>query len=237
MQLPQIVSPDEWQVAHAALLAREKAATRARDALAAERRRQPMVRFDPSHRFEGVDGEVGLLDLFEGRRQLIVYHFMHTPGAEPCTGCMTYVGNLGHPALLALRDTTMAIVSQKPLAELDGLGRQLGWRHPRYTSRGTFEQEAGAGKAGGGFGLSVFVRDGEEVYRTYFTRGRGVEALGTSWELLDLTPFGRQETREDSPAGRPQGEPYHWWHRVDEIDQAPPAPSVVEDGRDGAAIA
>jgi predicted dithiol-disulfide oxidoreductase (DUF899 family) len=231
MQLPQIVSPDEWQAAHEALLAREKEATRARDALAAARRRQPMVRFHPSHRFEGAGGEVGLLDLFEGRRQLIVYHFMHTPGAPPCTGCTTFVSNLGHPALLALRDTTMAVVSQKPLAELQELGRRLGWHHPVYNSPGTFEQEAGAGKAGGGFGLSVFVRDGDDVFRTYFTRGRGVEALGTSWELLDLTPLGRQETWEDSPAGRPQGEPYTWWFRVDELDQAPPAPSVVADGR------
>ena len=228
MHLPQIVSPEEWQVAHEALLVREKAAMRARDALAAERRRQPMVRFDPSHRFEGADGEVGLLDLFEGRRQLIVYHFMHTPGAPPCTGCSTFMSNLGHPALLALRDTTMAVVSQKPLAELDGLGRRLGWRHPLYSSRGTFEQEAGAGQAGGGFGLSVFLRDGDEAFRTYFTRGRGIEALGTSWELLDRTPLGRQEDWEDSPAGRPQGGKYVWWSKVDEIDQAPPAPSVVE---------
>jgi predicted dithiol-disulfide oxidoreductase (DUF899 family) len=231
MQLPPIVSPQEWHAAHTALLAREKAATQARDALAAERRRQPMVRFDPSHRFEGAGGAVGLLDLFEGRRQLIVYHFMHTPGAPPCTGCSTFVSNLGHPALLALRDTTMAVVSQKPLTELEALGRRLGWRHPLYSSAGTFEQEAGAGQAGRGFGLSVFLRDGNDVYRTYFTRGRGVEALGTSWELLDITPLGRQEAWEDSPAGHPQGETYVWWSKVDEIDKAPPAPSVVEDGR------
>jgi len=231
VQLPQIVSPEEWQAAHDALLAREKAATRARDALAAERRRQPMVRFDAGHRFESADGEVGLLDLFEGRRQLIVY-FMHTPGAPPCEGCCTYSSNLGHPALLALRDTTMALVSQKPFDEFDELGRRLGWHHPRYTSKGTFEEEAGSGRPGGGFGLSVFVRDDDgDVYRTYFTRGRGVEALGTSWELLDLTPFGRQETWEDSPEGRPQGEPYQWWQRVDLVDTATPAPSAVEDGR------
>ncbi len=229
MQLPQIVSPEEWQAAHEALLAREKAATRARDALAAERRRQPMVRFDPSHRFEGVDGDVGLLDLFEGRRQLIVYHFMHTPGARPCEGCCTASSNLGHPALLALRDTTMALISQKPFAEFDALGRRLGWRHPRYTSKGTFEAEAGAAEPGKGYGLSVFVRDDDgDVYRTYFTRGRGVETLGTSWELLDITPLGRQETWEDSPEGRPQGERYQWWRRVDEMDTAEPAPSEVE---------
>ncbi len=231
MQLPQIVSPEEWQAAHEALLAREKAATRARDALAAERRRQPMVRFSTDHRFEGATGDVGLLDLFEGRRQLIAYHFMHTPGEPPCTGCCTYTSNLGHPALLALRDTTMALVSRKPFAEFEALGRRLGWRQPRYTSHGTFEREAGAGEAGKGFGLSVFLRDGDDVYRTYFTRGRGVEALGTSWELLDLTPLGRQETWEDAPEGRPQGEPYQWWSKVDEVDRAPPAPSVVEDGR------
>lgn len=171
MQLPQIVSPAEWEEAHARLLAREKAAT--------------------------------------------------------CTGCSTFVANLGHPVLLALRDTTMAIVSQKPFAELDALGERLGWRHPRYSSRGTFEDEAGAGRVGEGFGLSVFVRDGGEAFRTYFTRGRGVEALGTSWELLDLTPLGRQETWEDSPEGRPQGAPYGWWALVDEVDAAPPPPSAT----------
>lgn len=226
MQLPQIVSPEQWQAAHEALLAREKAATRARDALAAERRRQPMVRFGAEHRFEAREGEIGLLDLFEGRRQLIVYHFMHTPGSPPCTGCCTFVSNLGDPALLALRDTSIALVSQKPFAEFEALGRRLGWPQRRYTSRGTFEEEAGAGRACGGFGLSVFLRDGDEVFRTYFTRGRSVETLGTSWELLDLTPFGRQETWEDSPAGRPQGEPYGWWRPVDEVASAPPAPSA-----------
>jgi len=231
VQLPQIVSPEEWQAAHEALLAKEKAATRARDALAAERRRQPMVRFATDHIFEGAEGEVGLLDLFEGRRQLIVYHFMHTPGAPPCTGCCTYSSNLGHPALLALRDTTMALVSRKPFAEFDGLGRRLGWRQPRYTSLGTFEQEAGAAGPGKGFGLSVFLRDGDDVFRTYFTRGRGVEPLGTSWELLDITPLGRQETWQDSPEGRPQGQPYGWWRPVDDVASAPPAPSAEADGR------
>jgi predicted dithiol-disulfide oxidoreductase (DUF899 family) len=145
------------------------------------------------------------------------------------------VSNLGDPALLTLRDTTMALVSQKPLAEFDELGRRLGWRQPRYTSSGAFEAEAGAGELGGGFGLSVFLRDGDEVYRTYFTRGRGVESLGTSWELLDLTPLGRQEAWEDAPEGRPQGEPYGWWRRVDEVDSAPPAPSEVAGGRGVAA--
>lgn len=225
MQLPQIVSLAEWEAASEALLAKEKAATRARDALAAERRRQPMVRFDAGHRFLGPAGEVGLVDLFEGRRQLIVYHFMHHPGAEPCTGCCTFVSNLGNPTLLALRDTTFAIVSRKPLAEMDALAHRLGWPQARYEAQAAFEAEAGV--VNGGFGLSVFLRDGSEVFRTYATRGRGVESLGTSWDLLDATPFGRQEDWEDSPAGWPQGPPYGWWRLPDEVDTAPPAPSAA----------
>jgi predicted dithiol-disulfide oxidoreductase (DUF899 family) len=218
VELPQIVSPEQWQAAHEALLAREKAATRARDALAAERRRQPMVRFGTDHVFEGADGEVGLLDLFEGRRQLIVYHFMQEPGKAPCGGCTTFTDNLGHPSYLNARDTTLALVSRAPFEELEAFRRQMRWPQPRYSSKGnTFEAEAGIGR---GFGLSVFLRDGDDAFRTYFTSGRGVETLGTSWELLDVTPLGRQETWEDSPAGRPQRPTYSDWGMREEYVSA-----------------
>ena len=221
MNLPQVVSPDEWQTAHENLLAKEKAATRARDALAAERRRQPMVEFEKDYVFEGPNGEATLLDLFEGRRQLIVYHFMFQPGAPGwpeagCDGCSMFVDQVGHPAHLHARDTSFALVSHASLAKIEDYRRRMGWSLPWFSLAGSdFNADCGVTS---GFGLSVFLRDGERVDRTYFTTGRGVEALGSVWTFLDLTPLGRQETWEDTPEGRPQEPPYGWWRRHDEYD-------------------
>lgn len=214
MNLAQVVSPAEWEAAHRALLAKEKEATRARDALAAERRRQPMVRFDRNYHFAGPDGQVNLLDLFGGRRQLIVYHFMFDPGSAPCEGCSFFVDSIGHLAHLHARDTSFALVSRATLAEIDPFKQRMGWAVPWYSSLGNdFNADCGITT---GFGLSVFFRDGDSVYRTYFTNGRGVEALGSVWTFLDLTPLGRQETWEDSPDGWPQTPPYEWWRLHDE---------------------
>jgi predicted dithiol-disulfide oxidoreductase (DUF899 family) len=225
--LPRVVSEAEWRCAHEALMAQEKAATRARDALAAERRRQPMVRIEKAYVFEGAPGSVSLLDLFGGRRQLIVYHFMFGPGAHGwpdagCPGCSMFIDQVGHLAHLNARDVSFALVSITPLAKIEAYRKRMGWTLPWVSSAASdFNRDFGmTTDRGEKHGLSVFLRDGERVYRTYFTTERGVEALGSVWTFLDLMPLGRQEKWEDSPEGWPQTEPYAWWRRHDEYKPA-----------------
>jgi predicted dithiol-disulfide oxidoreductase (DUF899 family) len=225
MKLPPVVSPADWQVAHDELLAKEKAATRARDELAAERRRLPIVLIDKDYVFEGPDGEASLLDLFEGRRQLILYHFMFAPGVEGwpdagCPGCSMFVDQISHLAHLHARDTSFALVSRAPLAQIEPYKERMGWTVPWFSSSGSdFNVDFGVTRDDGEtFGLSIFLRDGDRVFRSYFTSGRGVEALGSIWTLLDLTPLGRQADWEDSPPGRPQTPRYEWWRRHDEYE-------------------
>jgi predicted dithiol-disulfide oxidoreductase (DUF899 family) len=219
VNLPPVVSPAEWQAAHEELLAEEKQATRARDALAAKRRRLPMVEFDKDYVFEGPDGKAGLLDLFEGRRQLLVYHFMFAPGASGwpsagCDGCSMVVDNIGHLAHLHARDISFSLVSEAPVDKIESYRRRMGWTIPWFSLAGNdFNADCGVTT---GFGLSVFLRNGDRAFRTYFTSGRGVEALGSNWTFLDLTPLGRQEDWEDSPEGYPQTPRYEWWRRHDE---------------------
>jgi predicted dithiol-disulfide oxidoreductase (DUF899 family) len=223
--LPPIVSLAEWQAAHEQLLAKEKTATRARDALAAERRRQPMVRIEKDYVFEGPDGRVNFVDLFEGRRQLILYHFMYASDVDGwpkagCPGCSFFVDQIGHLSHLHARDTSFALVSRAPLANILTYKRRMDWTVPWFSSAGSdFNVDFGVTTDDGEtFGLSVFLRDGDEIFRTYFTTARGVEALGSTWTFLDLTPLGRQEDWEDSPEGWPQTPPYQWWRRHDEYD-------------------
>jgi predicted dithiol-disulfide oxidoreductase (DUF899 family) len=223
MELPTVVTPTEWQTAVEDLRAKEKAETRRRDALAAERRRLPMVRVEKDYVFEGPDGPARLVDLFEGRRQLLLYHFMFAPGVHGwpeagCEGCTMFVDQIGHLAHLHARDTSFALISRAPIANLEAYGARMGWDIPWFSSAGTgFNEDFGVTtERGEGFALSVFVRGGEDVFRTYVTAGRGVEALGSVWAFLDLTPLGRQETWEDTPPGRPQGDAYTWWRRHDE---------------------
>ena len=223
--LPKIVSQKVWQAAHEKLLAKEKAATRKRDALAAERRRQPMVEIEKDYVFEGPDGKATLLDLFEGRRQLIVYHFMFAPPVEGwpnagCPGCSLVADQITHLAHLYARDTSFALISRAPLANIQRYKKRMGWTLPWYSSNGSdFNTDFGLTTGGGEtFGLSVLLRDGDRVFRTYFTAGRGVETLGPVWTFLDLTPLGRQEEWEDSPEGWPQTPPYVWWRRHDEYE-------------------
>jgi predicted dithiol-disulfide oxidoreductase (DUF899 family) len=227
LNLPPVVSAAEWQAAHETLLAKEKEATRARDALAAERRRLPMVRIEKDYVFEGPAGEASVIDLFEGRRRLIVYHFMFGPNQdEGCDGCSMVVDQIGHLAHLHARDTSFALVSRAPLAKIEPYKQRMGWSVPWYSSFASdFNVDFGLSpetpqadeyQDGETFGLSVFLRDGDDVFRTYFTNRRGVEALGSVWTFLDLTPLGRQETWEDSPEGWPQTKPYEWWRRHDE---------------------
>jgi predicted dithiol-disulfide oxidoreductase (DUF899 family) len=222
-RLSRVVSQTEWQVARDKLLRKEKAHTRARDALAAERRRLPMVKIDKNYVFEGSDGKARLVDLFDGRRQLILYHFMFAPGVDGwpeagCPGCSFVVDHIGHLAHLHARKTSLVLVSRAPLASIKRYKRRMGWTVPWFSSSASdFNNDFGlTTDRGETFGLSVFLRDGQTVYRTYFTNGRGVEALGSPWTFLDLTPFGRQETWEDSPKGWPQTPPYRWWRRHDE---------------------
>jgi predicted dithiol-disulfide oxidoreductase (DUF899 family) len=223
---PKIVSPAEWRAAHEKLLAKEKAATRARDALAAERRRLPMARIEKDYLFEGPSGKASLLDLFEGRRQLVLYHFMFAPGvdgwpAAGCPGCSFFIDQIGNLAHLHARDTSFAVVARAALANIQTYKKRMGWTVPWFSSSGSdFNADFGlTTEAGETFGLSVFLREGDSVFRTYFTTRRGLEALGSTWTFLDLTPLGRQEAWEDSPPGWPQTPPYQWWRRHDEYYQ------------------
>ena len=218
MQLPPIVSEEEWRRSHDALLAKEKEATRARDALAAERRRQPMTEYSADYAFEGPDGVVTLADLFQGRPQLIVYHFWFPPEGEPCSGCSMFADQVSELAHLNARDLSFALVSRAPQAEIERFKRRMGWSIPWYTVIGDdFQKARGTTES---FSLDVFLRDGERVFLTYATTGRGVEALGSVWTFLDLTPLGRQEEWEDTPSGRPQTPPYRWWRLHDEYEQS-----------------
>jgi predicted dithiol-disulfide oxidoreductase (DUF899 family) len=218
MNQPPIVTEAEWRSAGEAILAKEKEATRALDALAAERRRLPMVRIEKHYLFEGPDGVASLLDLFESRRQLLVYHFMFAPGSEPCSGCSSFTDNIGQLAHLHARDTSLALVSLAPQSEIRPFKERMGWTMPWYSSEGSdFNRDFGVTNSGGEtFGLSAFLRNDSKIFRTYFTSGRGVDRLRLDFNLLDLTPFGRQEEWEDSPDGWPQSPPYVWWRKHDE---------------------
>jgi predicted dithiol-disulfide oxidoreductase (DUF899 family) len=223
--LPRTVSDAEWQAAREALMAKEKAATRARDALAAERRRLPMVKIVKDYLFDGERGKAHLIDLFEGRRQLILYHFMFAPDVSGwphagCDGCSWYVDNIGNLSHLHARDTSLVLVSRAPLPTILSYKQRMGWTVPWYSSAGSdFNSDFGVTTdQGESSGTSVFLRDGDEVFRTYFTTGRGDELLGGFWAYLDITPLGRQEDWEDSPEGWPQTKPYVWWRRHDEYE-------------------
>ena len=214
MSHPSIVSREEWQRARDQLLMKEKAATRARDALAAERRRLPMFRIEKNYMLEGPEGKVSLPDLFVGRRQLIIYHFMFAPDVDGwpsagCPGCSMVIDHIGPLAHLHARNTSLVLVSRAPLPNLESYKRRMGWSLPWFSSEGTdFNDDFGlTTPEGETFGLSVFLREGDAVFQTYFTSDRGVELLDSNFTLLDLTPYGRQEIWEDSPAGWPRHHP------------------------------
>ena len=224
--LPKIVTASEWRRASARMLVKEKAATRSRDRVAAQRRRLPMVRIDKPYSFLGPKGKVPFLELFEGRRQLILYHFMYAPDVpgwpkEGCPGCSLFVDQVSHLAHFHARDVSFCLVSRAPLARLLAYKRRMGWTLPWYSSAGSdFNADFGVTtKDGETFGLSVFFRDGDKIYRTYFTDGRGPEVLGSVWSFLDLVPYGRQENWENSPPGWPQSAPFAWWRRHDRYGQ------------------
>jgi predicted dithiol-disulfide oxidoreductase (DUF899 family) len=223
MEMPPVVTPEEWEAAHQELLGKEKELTRARDALAAERRRMPRMAVEKEYEFDGPDGPVGLPGLFEGRRQLIVYRFFYEPGVADfpdggCRGCSFLADQVAHPAHLNARDTTLAFVSRAPQADIKRWKARMGWEQiPWYTLRDDFDADFGVGEW---HGTNAFIRDGEKIYRTYFVNNRGDEAMGSTWSYLDITALGRQEEWEDSPEGYPQTRPYQWWNLHDEYGGA-----------------
>jgi len=218
MNLPPIVSPQEWAAAREQLLVEEKQVTRARDALAAKRRRMPRMAVEKEYRFEGPDGPAGLLDLFAGRRQLIVYRFFFEPGVDGwpesgCRGCSLVADQIAHPAHLNARDTTLVLVSRAPQDDIRRYAARMGWDVPWYTLTDEFDADFGVGEW---HGTNAFLRDGARIFRTYFVDNRGDEAMGSTWTYLDITALGRQEAWEDSPEGYPQTAPYAWWNLHDE---------------------
>jgi predicted dithiol-disulfide oxidoreductase (DUF899 family) len=184
-----------------------------------------MVKIDKPYTFTGPNGKLTLLDLFEGRRQLILYHFMFAPsvGGWPdagCIGCSMVTDQFGHPAHLHARDTSFCLVSLAPLKNIEKFKKRMGWPFPWYSSDGSdFNKDFGlTTDKGENYALSVFIHDDKDIYRTYFTNGRGVEALNV-WTFLDLTPLGRQEEWEDSPAAGERSKPFVWWRRHDEYNK------------------
>ncbi len=204
---PPIVSRDEWLATREALLVREKEHTRESDRIAAVRRRLPMVKLEKNYVF----GQKTLRELFGDARQLIVYHFMfHPDWTDGCMGCTGFVDALGDLSLLGRRDTTFALISRGPQEKLDAWKEKRGWDIPWYSSLGSefnYDFKVSDDK-GEGTGVSVFFRLGDEIFHTYSTYARGVENLVHTSALLDVTPYGRQEDFEDSPAGWPQKPTY-----------------------------
>jgi len=232
MAHPKIVSEAEWRAAREEHLAHEKEITRKLDKLHAERRRLPMVRVEKDYVFDGPEGKCTLRELFDDRRQLIIYHFMFDPSWDNgCPGCTGYVNALGDLSMLAARDTTFAVVSRAPLAKLEAYKASQGWKIRWYSSyntpfnydfHGTLDDRVASmeynyrttsmtGKKlpkGEAHGLSVFFRLGDEIFHTYSAYARGTENLTNSYTLLDTTPYGRQQDFENSPAGWPQKPTY-----------------------------
>jgi predicted dithiol-disulfide oxidoreductase (DUF899 family) len=209
MAKPEIVSAEEWEQARSELLAAEKQATRTLDALAARRRRLSMVRFADDYSFDTPAGRRSLADLFDDRDQLVVYQFMDLGPDRFCPGCTGFVNNIPVRVLAGLAGAGVAwmIVSDMPLAQIEAYKARMGWTVPFVSSHGT-SFAADCGSRGGGFVLSVFLRDGSDVYRTYSTTARGVDRLVFTNNILDLCVYGRQEDWEDSPPGWPQQDTY-----------------------------
>ena len=227
---PKIASSQEWEGARKKLLVKEKELTRARDALAAERRRMPWLAVEKKYEFDGPKGKASLLDLFDGRRQLIVYRAFFEPGVKgwpehACVGCSMVADQVAHVAHLNARDTTLAFVSRAPLADIERVKARMGWEMPWYTITDSFDKDFGVNEW---HGTNSFIRDGNEVFRTYFINDRGDEQMGNTWNYLDITALGRQEEWEDSPKGYPQTLPYEWWIWHDEPNPDSDRPGLVQ---------
>jgi predicted dithiol-disulfide oxidoreductase (DUF899 family) len=229
MKTPPIVSAQEWDDAHRQMLVHEKELTRARDTLAARRRRMPWMAVDKPYAFDGPTGRVTLLDLFEGRRQLIVYRAFVDPGVHGwpdhgCVGCSLMADHVGNLAHLNARDTTLVYASRAAQEDLERIKAKMGWYIPWYTITDEFDADFGCDQW---HGTNAFIRTddhgADRVFRTYFINNRGDETFVNTWAFLDMTALGRQETWEDSPAGYPQDPPYEWWSWHDEYGQRAPS--------------
>lgn len=225
MKTPPIVSAQDWEVERQNMLVQEKELQRARDALMARRRRMPWMAVEKQYAFDGPDGAVTLLDLFQGRRQLIVYRAFIEPGTSDgdwpnhgCVGCSLMADHIPNLAHLNARDTTLVYVSRASQADLERAKARMGWQHiPWYSMTDDFHVDFGCDDY---HGTNAFIRDGDRVFRTYFINGRGDEAFVNTWNFLDMTALGRQEDWEDSPEGYPQSPPYEWWDWHDEYGRA-----------------
>jgi predicted dithiol-disulfide oxidoreductase (DUF899 family) len=224
VETPPIVSAQVWDAAYREMLVKEKALMKARDALAAERRRMPWQPVDKPYEFEGPDGRCGLLDLFDGRRQLILYRAFLDPGVHGwpdhgCVGCSLMADHIADVAHLNARDTTLVYASRGSQADIARIKERMDWHHPWYTivpgDDGAFDVDFGVDEW---HGTNFFIRDGDRVFRTYFSDGRGDEVFVNTWNFLDMTALGRQEDWEDSPEGYPQTKPYQWWRWHDAYD-------------------
>ena len=208
---PPIVARDAWLIARKTLLAHEKELTKHYDRVSAERRRLPMVKLEKTYTFDGPAGKRSLYDVFDGHHQLIVYHFMFDPAWENgCDGCTGYVNALADLSMLPARDTHFVLISRAPFAKLHAYKTRKGWDRPWYSSFGSdfnddFQVTTDTGET---HGLSVFFRRDADIFHTYSTYNRGTESLTDAYRLLDMTPYGRQEDWEDSPAGWPQHPTY-----------------------------
>jgi predicted dithiol-disulfide oxidoreductase (DUF899 family) len=240
MDHPKILPQIEWLAAREKLLAREKRLTRERDALAAERRRMPWMAVEKAYDFYGPEGKVSLLDLFEGRRQLIVYRAFFEPGVfgwpeHACRGCSFGADQIAHLTHLNARDTTLVYASRAPQPDIARLKARMRWEMPWYTITDSFDVDFGVDQW---HGHNAFIRDGDNVFRTYFINSRGDEAMGSTWSYLDMTALGRQETWEDSPEGYPQTPPYKWWNWHDNYNaETAPNPQWVDVITDAAGAA
>lgn len=221
MKLPALVTPAAWEAARQELLVKEKAVLRSRDALAAERRRMPWMSVGDDYVFEGPNGPVTLIDLFDGRRQLVVYRAFFEPGVHgwpdhACPGCSMVADQVAHVAHLNARDTTLVFVSRAPQSNIEHVKSRMGWTMPWFTLTDRFDADFGVDEW---HGTNAFIRDGDSIFRTYFINSRGDEAMGGTWSYLDMTALGRQEIWEDSPVGYPQTAPYEWWNWHDEYSE------------------
>jgi predicted dithiol-disulfide oxidoreductase (DUF899 family) len=219
--MPAIVDHATWQAEIDALRIREKAHTREGDAIAAARRRLPMVELDSSIPLIGPHGPVTLLDAFEGRTLLIAYYFMWytgNPAAEQCQGCTWCTTHVAEMAYLHSRDITYAVFCQGPYDESRRYRDFMGWEMPWYSAQASLDTLL-VGRQKGLMHLVCYLRDGDRVFETYWTNYRGVEAMDYSFALMDLTVYGRQQQWEDSPPGWPiaddsDGRPIAHWSRL-----------------------
>lgn len=221
LPLPRVVGRQEWDDARETLLQQEKALTSMKDGVAAARRRMPVVEVDSNYRFSGEHGSVSLLDLFDGRQQLIIQHFMFGPDwEEGCDGCSMMADHIGPLSHLHARRTSFALVSRAPIGKLRTFRARMGWDLPWVSSEGTsFNTDFHATVDGEERqAISVFLRNGDRVFHSWSTFARGEESFMLVFDLLDLTPYGRQESWENSPPGWPQEPTYSWMRLHDRYD-------------------